>query len=365
MTAEAAGAGPRGAPIPVEVAVSRLEAELAAFWSDPDEAGGSRAQKVRAATMNFVVVAGGGDLDPIRSALDALSETHAGRTFVLTEDADLAPLDTLASVHAECRLAPGGEAPVCFDRIEIAFGGAAAARAASVVGALGLPEVPLVVEAAAGAPATIVDGLLPRCDRLVVDSVHTGIARIAALARAHGAPIADRAFVRTYSWRDLVARFFDESPAAARAIRRVEVARTRGGPSDGAALLVGWLGSRLGWRFEALDRAVDAAGRGVAIAVRDDVRADLPGGALTAVRIDAELGGAPLRLACERAASSPGALSWSMQGARSASHEHALGFRDEGWVLVKALDDARADRVYREAVLAADAWLARAARGTA
>jgi hypothetical protein len=47
-----------------------------------------------------------------------------------------------------------------------------------------------------------------------------------------------------------------------------------------------------------------------------------------------------------------------MRGARSASHEHRLGFRDESWVLVKAIDGVASDRVYREAVLAATEWSA-------
>jgi hypothetical protein len=47
-----------------------------------------------------------------------------------------------------------------------------------------------------------------------------------------------------------------------------------------------------------------------------------------------------------------------MRGARSASHEHRLGFRDESWVLVKAIDGVASDQVYREAVLAATEWSA-------
>ena len=52
-------------------------------------------------------------------------------------------------------------------------------------------------------------------------------------------------------------------------------------------------------------------------------------------------------------------MRWSLAGPRSAAHEHPLGFRDEGWVLTKALDSMEGDRVYRDAVLAAAEWAKR------
>ena len=36
---------------------------------------------------------------------------------------------------------------------------------------------------------------------------------------------------------------------------------------------------------------------------------------------------------------------------------HPVGYKDEAWVLVKALDSTEGDRVYREAVLAAADWV--------
>src|SRR5262249_45365657 len=149
---------------------------------------------------------------------------------------------------------------ICSDRVELSFGASAATRASSVISALALSEVPVIVEAAAHAPNVLVDDLVKRCDRVIVDSALLPPARIAGIARESTAPIADRAWVRLFTWRDLVARFFDESPGIAAAIRRVEIARTPGSKGNLAAILIGWLASRLGWRFESRENAVDPAG---------------------------------------------------------------------------------------------------------
>jgi glucose-6-phosphate dehydrogenase assembly protein OpcA len=344
---------------PVEQAVARIEAELGAFWSAPDDGTGNL--KVRAATMNFAAVAASSELDKLREACDALTETHAGRAFLFHMDGRIAPWEAATDVHAECRI--DGAVPICYDRIELAFGAMASGRAASILRSLALPEVPIVVEAGPGAPGILVDALAPIADRLIVDSAHTPVARIEELVRRSGGPVADRAFVRMFSWRELTARFFDHAPDALAGIRSVEIARTLGGKQEPAALFLGWLASRLGWVLSSrssarsLGAASGAPDRSIAITLADDPRTDVEPGALTAVRISAEVGRERLECECVRT-DTPGVVRWSMRGARSAVHEHRLGFRDEGWVLIKAIDAMTADRVYRDAVLAATEWSA-------
>jgi glucose-6-phosphate dehydrogenase assembly protein OpcA len=338
---------------PVEDAVARVEAELNAFWSAPDD--GSGQAKVRAATMNFVAAGAMGEVEALREECDALTDTHAGRAFVLQIDGRIAPWEASTEVHAECRI--DGAVPICYDRIEIAFGAMAAARAASVVRSLALPEVPIVVESGRGAPTSLIDSLAPIADRLIVDSAHTSVARIEELIRRAGGSVSDRAFVRMFSWRELVARFFDDAPGAIAGIRRVEVARTPGGKQDPAALFLGWMASRLGWVLSSRSAAQGLSGGLIEIVVTDDAREGVEPGSLSAVRIATSLGGDALDLECSRA-EAPGVVRWSMRGARSATYEHRLGFRDETWVLVKAIDVVAGDRVYREAVLAATEWSA-------
>jgi len=331
----------------VSEAVSKIEAQLAAFWAaTTDESG---ATKARAATMNFVVVCATGEVECMRTAIEDLAQTRAGRVFLMTVDGRLAPWELEPDVSAVCH--KEGDTVLCYDRVELHFGAMAAVRAPSVLSALALSEVPTLVELGKGAPASLADGLARAADRVIVDSAHTSVARIAELAHRSAAPIADRAFVRTFSWREFVARFFDEAPGAEAAIGLIEIERTPG-LHDPAALLLGWLASRLGWTFESATRAVDAQGMHVAIAVRAPQATDAEPGEITGVRITTAIDNRPLFCTCER---TPGerAVTWTLAGPRSATHQHPLGFRDEGWVLGKAIDSTEGDGVYRAAVLAA------------
>lgn len=339
------------APGALSEAVSRVEAELVAFWSAAAEA---QSQKcARAATMNFVAVSAPAEVAGIRGAVEDLAHTRAGRAFLLTVDGRLAPWDVESDVSAVCH--KEGDTVVCYDRIELFFGAMAAVRAASVVSALSLPEVPTIVEIGRGAPGPLTDALVKGADRVIVDSAATPIGRIAEIAGKTRSPLADRDFVRTFSWREFTARFFDEAPGAERAIGRVEIERARGDRGDPAALLVGWLASRLGWRFASAASAIDGEGVPVEIVVTDARSRELPAGELGSVRITAAIDGRPLFCEVSRKAGER-VVRWSMSGTRASRHEHPLGFRDEGWVLRKAIDSAEADAVYRASALAGAAW---------
>jgi glucose-6-phosphate dehydrogenase assembly protein OpcA len=336
----------------VSEAVARVEAQLSAFWSA--SADGGAPNKARSSTMNFVVASVPAEVEHFRAAIEDLAQTRAGRVFLMTVDGRLAPWDLEADVSSVCH--KEGDTVVCYDRIELHFGAMAAVRAPSVLSALALSEVPTIVEVQRGAPGPLVDGLVRAADRVIVDSAQTSVGRIAEIARKTAAPLADRAFVRSFTWRDLTARFFDEAPAAARAVGRVEIERAPGERTDPAALLLGWLGSRLGWHFESATRARDPEGLPVDIVVREaPASRDLPAGEIAAIRMVAALEGRPLFCACERTASER-AVCWTLSGPRTAEHRHPLGFRDEGWVLGKAIDSVEADHVYRDAVLAAAEW---------
>ncbi len=331
----------------VSEAVSEIEAQLAAFWAaTTDESG---ATKARAATMNFVVVCAPAEVESVRAGIEDLAQTRAGRVFMMTVDGRLAPWELEPDVSAVCH--KEGDTVLCYDRIELHYGAMAAVRAPSVLAALSLSEVPTLVEIGKGAPTSLADGLARAADRVIVDSAHTSATRIAEIAHKSAAAIADRAFVRTFSWRELIARFFDEAPGAEKAIGFIEIERTPG-HHDPAALLLGWLASRLGWRFESATRALDAESMHIGIVVRGTEQTDVPPGEITAVRITTAIDNRPLFCACER---KPGerAVSWTLTGPRSVAHTHPLGFRDEGWVLGKAIDSTEGDAVYRAAVLAA------------
>jgi glucose-6-phosphate dehydrogenase assembly protein OpcA len=335
----------------VSEAVARVEAQLSAFWSSTKDESG--ATKARAATMNFVVASVPSEVQALRGAIEDLSSTRAGRSFLMTIDGHKAPWEVDSDVAAVCH--KEGETVICYDRVELHFGAMAAARAPSVLSALALSEVPTILEIARGAPAVLADGLARRADRVIVDSAHTTVGRIAEIAGKTAAPLADRAFVRTFSWREFAARFFDEAPGAEHAVGRVEVERVPDGHRDPAALFLGWLASRLGWRFEGATRARDATGMPISVAVSTPSHGSYHPGEIAAVRLVTAIDGRPLFCSCERHGEER-VVRWKLEGPRTVEHQHPIGFRDEGWVLGKAIDSVEADQVYRAAVLAGAQW---------
>lgn len=359
MTAGAVGS-PSGA---VSDAVAHAEAQLASFWASPGTSGGEAVTKVRASTLNYVVICAPQDADAYREATERLSETHGGRTLLLTMSGRIAAWDLVTDIHAVCRI--DGAVPVCYDRVDLTFGAVAASRAASVVRSLVLPELPTVVEVGAGAPQPLVEAVAGKFDRLIVDSEKIALPAIARILQHATCPVADRGMIRTYSWRELTARFFDEAPAALRDVRRVEIARTPtrapsagnigGGAQDPAAVFFGWLGSRLGWTFSSRSAARDPRGQTVELALVEDDRTDIGPGHLGAVRIRCALEGHPLDCTIERTTAAA-AVRWKMRGARHADRENALGHKDETWVAIKAIDSKEGDAVTRAALLAAAEW---------
>lgn len=343
---------------PVNEALGRIEAELAAFWSAPDEQSGQPMTKVRSSTMTYAIVTNQSDVERAREATEYVVDSHPGRAFVLTVDGRLAPWELDYDLRMACRL-DGGSQPICHDWIELTFGAMASERAGSLVGTLSLPEVPVVVEIGRGAPRTLVSAVAPRSDRLIVDTSHTSTQRVAEVAALVDCPIGDRQFVRTYTWRELIARFFDDALGAIDEIHKVTIGRTPGGVTEPAALLVGWLGARLGWAFDSRRAARDRQGKPVEIVLHDEPMEELAPGELTDVWIETNLDSAPLSLACSRRREHTSQVCWKRSGARTSAHEHALGRRGEDWVLVKAIDGTESDRVYRESLTMAADWSAR------
>lgn len=344
--------------LPVKEALGRIEAELAAFWSAPDEQSGQPMPKVRSSTMTYAVVTNQTDIDRAREATESIVDTHPGRTFVLTVDGRLAPWELKHDVRMACRL-DGGAQPICYDWLELTFGAMACERAGSILDTLSLPEIPVVIELGRGAPRTIVNSVTHHADRLIFDSAHTQISRLAEVAAATRCPIGDRQFVRTYTWRELFARFFDDALTALDHIHEVTIGRTPGGTTEPAALLLGWIGSRLGWTFDTKNQARDRQGKAIRVVVQDETIDGLGPGEITDVWVQSRFEDEPFSLSCNRRRENPTQVYWQRSGARTSSHEHALGRRGEDWVLVKAIDGTESDRIYRDVLAKAAEWSAR------
>ncbi len=341
--------------------VAAIERELASIWSAPDPATG--VAKVRATTLNYIAATPPSDLDALREMTDQIAETHAGRVLLTWVDGRLEPWSLWHEVSGVCR--PSAGTSVCNDRVEIGFGAVAAERAASVMRSLVVPEVQVVGEVIASAPSLLVHAVVDVADRVVVDSRRMRLGPIADLCQRTRGSLADRAWVRTFSWRELVARFFDEAPLLVRSIRRVRVRRARPvvGGADPAHLLLGWLASRLGWSELGRGVARRPDGGAVEVLIEEEPASGIEAGELASIVIEAGDGDGAVR--CEVARKADGdantrrSVHWSRAGggvSRDVAHDMALGHRDETWVLVKAIEATEGDVVYKQALLTGAKW---------
>lgn len=295
-----------------------LEQQLEALWQ-PDETGRAKA---RAYTLNLVAVCGEDIQEDFSALVDDVAARLSARTFILHVDPRAEPWSLDGEVSAVCRLEPGKTSEeLCAERIQLKFGAIASKRAHSVLNALIESRLPTILYVGEGAAATVVDVLAPDAQRIVTDSGLVGVHRCAQVARSTTADLEDLAFLRVRRWREMLARFFDD-PAVLPAVERVhsvELRHTssarRSGASAEAELLVGWLGSRLGWTSrQGVVRS--ARGEPVQISLDDVRRTDVRPGCLESAKVTAQIDGglvvgeARLEVDAEH-------LTWSLQAPHS------------------------------------------------
>ncbi|MGB3329057.1 MAG: glucose-6-phosphate dehydrogenase assembly protein OpcA, partial [Thermomicrobiales bacterium] len=247
---------------------------------DPDVAGYGGGL-MRATTLNLVAVAPSEKAaELIASSVGRLKDFLPSRTvIVILEAPEDGTQETIPyTVRVELRdQAPEGEkedAGLKFETITISADAREAGRLASIVSPLLMSELPAYLWWPSGdfARSPLFQDLLAIVDRLIVDSAQLGrdVRGVAALrnlvdADFHHAIIGDFTWLRLESWRQLIAQFFDgdDSQGSLQTIDTVTVAYadTREDGSSGLAsalLVVGWLGSRLGW--DAIDTLDQRAG---------------------------------------------------------------------------------------------------------
>ena len=240
--------------------IARLDRELRDIWTTADDDGG--APLTRVCTMNLEVVAPSRDLlTRYTAVVDEVTATIPARAILASIEPD-APNGLEGEVSAVCF--PDAGKKICSERIILRAGGQSAAGAASAIESFLVPELPtaLVWLGRVHVEDPVFQDLANDANRIVLDSEYTSIAsliHVAKWARTQpNAPrIADLAWTRISSWQELLARFFDEpdtTPLAASITKlRLEQASESGsrlGPE--AALVLGWIATRLGWKTSRL-----------------------------------------------------------------------------------------------------------------
>lgn len=250
------------------VDVTTLEVTLADLWKGLTSRNRD-IHPVRTRLFNLVVYArDASEAKRVMSCLSELRRVHPSRTVILLCDR----LDRTSHIDAEltldCEEHPGDLPTCCHERIQLSVCGRASDHLASIVIPLLIPELPTYLWWP-GQPLfghRVFHRLLRVADQLVVDSAQfdspgDGLADLAHIA-AGKLGVNDFNWARLTPWREVIAQFFDGSDLKpyADAIRsvRLEFGRGEGNSTRGTAtvlLLLGWIGSRLGWEPETtLDR---------------------------------------------------------------------------------------------------------------
>ncbi|HSD79216.1 MAG TPA: glucose-6-phosphate dehydrogenase assembly protein OpcA [Solirubrobacteraceae bacterium] len=238
---------------------------------------GDDARYVPGRVLNMVCVVDRAWAGEVVNRLDRTGRYHASRTIILAVEPGRRTIDAVATMVSETEPRPG-EFALLRETVVVTLGEGHLEHLDTIVDPLVISDLPTLVWSPHGHPEAV-DALLPLTQVVLLDSVdepdvRDGLGRAQRLADA-GPYVVDLAWLRSTPWRERVAASFD--PPRLRGelaqLTRVEV-RHHKRSRAAALLLVGWLGSRLGWRTEPLVQTGDQRGdawRGHARARRQDV----------------------------------------------------------------------------------------------
>jgi hypothetical protein len=218
----------------VDVTIAQIEARLAELRAMEAEAGDP---SQRTSVMTHFAWVPPEWLDAAERTLEGMAERHPSRTVILVPRPDEASgLDA----NVTLRSFAAGEGTVVSEVIELALRGDRLRAPASIVLPLAISDLPVFLRWRGQPPfgATAWEQLVDVADRVIVDSCEWTELRYAYLATAfERTAISDIAWARTADWRIELASHWPAIATQDIAIR---------GPRAEAALVRGWLASRLG-----------------------------------------------------------------------------------------------------------------------
>ncbi|HEV2075643.1 MAG TPA: glucose-6-phosphate dehydrogenase assembly protein OpcA, partial [Thermoleophilaceae bacterium] len=283
---------------------------------------------VPARVLNLVVVVDRDWRGEVANRLEGVGRYHPSRTIVCAVEPGRSSIDARVTVGSEEDLGPG-ELSLGREHVALELGEEHLGHLDTIVDPLVVTDLATVVWAPHGHREGV-DALMRLAQVVLVDSldepsIGSALERVRELSER--CYVVDLAWLRGTPWRERVAATFD--PPAWRgelgAIDSVEV-RHRPDSVAAALLLVGWLGSRLGWRPEGLIehegslRGHARSGRReVQVMLRSDPRQTVPGlsgvtvstGSGMSISLDRGPGG----LAAERRTAKGRTSRWTVVGA--------------------------------------------------
>jgi glucose-6-phosphate dehydrogenase assembly protein OpcA len=217
-----------------------------------------------ARVLNLIVVVDREWKGEIANRLERVGRYHASRTILCAVEEGREELDAVASISYD-ESAADGIHPMHED-VEIDMGVDQLSRLDTIVDPVLVAELPTVLWSPHGHDEAI-DALLSKIDVILVDSddeeLGAGLDRALRLLRS--AYVVDLAWLRTTPWRERLAASFDP-PQRLAALGQLDDVCVRHQPASGAsaALLAGWLATRLQWTIEPLQSRNGTGRRGTA-----------------------------------------------------------------------------------------------------
>lgn len=320
--------------------IAEIQSQLRRSWAPPS---GNAPALMRVTTMNLVVVSTSPDaVDRYTHVVDDVVQAIPARTLLVSID----PTNPVTDLEGDAATvaSSGAGTNVVSERIRLLAKGDTSLRIASVVEALLVPELPTAIVWLGRVHVTdpTLQSMAELSQRFILDTEYTSITSLLALTKwireEHGNTyVADLAWTRLSPWQELVARFFDRDAAdLADSIDSIEITQaSEKGAKVGSegALLLGWLGSRMGWKVSRLGGRLSFArpdGKAVKVVFKSIPR---PEGvaplALAGVSISAAANGDTLSgsIVRELASGTAGAtvdadvLAWRSSRAGGAPHE--------------------------------------------
>jgi glucose-6-phosphate dehydrogenase assembly protein OpcA len=207
-----------------------------------------------ARALNMIVFVESRYSGEIANRLASVGRYHASRLVVLSYDPNRTRLDAKAVVATDAE-PEEGELGLLRETVTVEIGERHMDDLVTIVDPLVVTDLATLVWSPHGHPEAV-DELLELAQTVLVDSLDEPSWRDAlerACALRKRAYVVDLAWLRSTPWRERVAAAFD-SPAMRPELGRIEKVAVRHHPDStiAAMLLVGWLGSRLGWEVSPL-----------------------------------------------------------------------------------------------------------------
>ncbi|MEQ8818694.1 MAG: glucose-6-phosphate dehydrogenase assembly protein OpcA [Sumerlaeia bacterium] len=251
---------------PVTLNPNAIEAKLAELWDvrgGQDEAGDGDGGVTRITLGNLLWLGGPEQIPQVRDAFRQLVTEYPCRLFLLERHPQADGIE--ARVNAYCFLT-GGQRQVCCEEIHLRFNEDSARHLRGAVLPLFVSDVPTTLwtrGSGLGLQEDMLTSLRKSVDYLVRDSAHlpdpaAALREMAECPKKSGScPVVDLSWFRFEPLRQQIAGAFDDPGVRANGCQKprlhIRLAPSKKDPTSSltvcAALLAGWVASRLGWEW--------------------------------------------------------------------------------------------------------------------